>query len=575
MKKTILLILYFLLHNVMHGMSSSSANAPRVAMVQGQLVVTQPQPSATPLWYNPATQHPQTTATATIAAAACAVTNATTEIKEIKENYDTRSVRQIKQLTRAAIRHPKKADHNINLLQAVDIPGLNQMPKEVAQIILEQADFRPLLFPQALSVCQEFSRFEHNLTVNDARYIPALQKFLTAGDDGVARLWELKDNKATMVAAFRHNDKVKSASYIPELKLFLTTNADYTIRLWQLDEQNKGREVACFTHNGPIISATYIPALEQFLTASNDCTVRIWKLGDNYTPQQIAILNHEYPVTSAEYVPATNHYLTKSHNCARLWAFDNNNTIQEIAKVDHIGTHGMATYVPSHNLFISTGVYDAKIWKVGTSNTPELIATLQHEIPEGFVKSAAYIPEHDAFLTRSSGPCDPTTRLWTIDKNNKPQEFARFTHNTTTQSAQFIPERHQFITASWDKTARLWALDANKNAQELIRFVHPGKFPEAGVESAEYIPERNQFLTRSKNTVHVWNDPIPPRLTNNQVALLLMLKANRRTLWPYTKLNVEQMIVLNTFDEAIKNNLIAYYGIQEESEQKMCACTIQ
>jgi WD40 repeat protein len=111
----------------------------------------------------------------------------------------------------------------------------------------------------------------HAGPVNSIAYHPTGTQFVTAGPDGVIRLWEHPIRPGKLLAG--HTKPVQSVSMSTDGTLLATAGADQTIRLWQQD----GKSVATLEGHAHPIAATAVTLNKQFvLSGDAGGKIRVW-----------------------------------------------------------------------------------------------------------------------------------------------------------------------------------------------------------------------------------------------------------------------------------------------------------
>lgn len=119
---------------------------------------------------------------------------------------------------------------------------------------------------------------EHDGAVNAARFLPGGKRALSAGDDGIVRLWDLESG--ALVHAFKgHTAKIIDIAVSPDGRLAATASWDRSARLWNLAELKDGPVLK--GHKGPVNAVVFTSrdgSTDAFYSASYDGTVRLWNL---------------------------------------------------------------------------------------------------------------------------------------------------------------------------------------------------------------------------------------------------------------------------------------------------------
>ncbi len=181
-----------------------------------------------------------------------------------------------------------KATAEVNLLTtrsrelaAVALNQLTDNPQLALLIAIEAGQAAPTSQAEdalRLSMARAFpddGAFRHPAAVADARFSSDGEYLLTAGRDGVARLWDIASGK--VITAFRgHLGQVTRVAFSPTGRQIATTSTDQTARLWNLDT---GRTIAALAaHTGVVNDAAFSPDGALLVTGGADRTLRVWDL---------------------------------------------------------------------------------------------------------------------------------------------------------------------------------------------------------------------------------------------------------------------------------------------------------
>lgn len=119
---------------------------------------------------------------------------------------------------------------------------------------------------------------EHDGAVNAVAFLPGSKRALSAGDDGIVRLWELETGK--LLHAFKgHTGKIVDIDVSPDGKLAATASWDRSARLWDLEKLEPG--LVLDGHTGPVNAIAFTGTDSKttgVYTASYDGAIRDWDL---------------------------------------------------------------------------------------------------------------------------------------------------------------------------------------------------------------------------------------------------------------------------------------------------------
>ncbi|MFJ8027855.1 trypsin-like peptidase domain-containing protein, partial [Streptomyces sp. NPDC096311] len=180
----------------------------------------------------------------------------------------------------------------------------------------------------------EVARFEHGGPVGTAAFGPGGGQVLTAGGDGVVRVWA---TSGTEVSRFEQDEEIRGVSSGLSGTWAVTADDHGTTRIWDV---NGGEEIARFEHGGPVSIAAFGPGGTRVVTADDHGTTRIWDVNGG---EEIARFEHGGPVSIAAFGPGGTRVVTADdHGTTRIWDVNGG----EVSAFSHQGVVSAAVLSP-------------------------------------------------------------------------------------------------------------------------------------------------------------------------------------------------------------------------------------
>ena len=296
----------------------------------------------------------------------------------------------------------------------------------------------------------------HTGAVLCALYCEAADMFVTGGDDATIRLWPIHDvepdaesgaeeeeeaeedddviarpsaapQQAQPMVLREHTDRV--TGLVAYGSTIGSVSWDLSIRLWDVDqciremkggEEPKSTHVLIDAHDDYILSMAHSPELAQIASASADQGVKLWNLDSEVEPSEDA--------SSGSLVPEGR---KGKLLCGTLNGHE--------ADVSHV------KWNPVHGLWV-TGSEDhtVKMW------TPEGVCKWEIR-PPGDAVTALAIDLNGFILVASM---DAAVRVYDAETQEVVQQHNG--HSDAVRCIIHVPEKSQYLTASWDRTIRVW-----------------------------------------------------------------------------------------------------------------------
>lgn len=279
------------------------------------------------------------------------------------------------------------------------------------------------------------TNLRHNGPIYSAVFSPDGTRILTASEDGIAKIWDLKGN---VLAEVKHDARVMSGVFSPDGSRILTISWDKTVKLWDM----KGTLLLDLKHDWIVSTGAFSYDGQQILTASRDGKTRIWSLDGKV----LSMLPYDKIVSSAVFSTDNQRLLTAGWDkTVKVWDIKNEGKPSLFLDLEHKNTISSAVFSPDGQRILSA-------LEQGTLYLWNLKGELlfEFEIKEG-VSSAIFSPDGQRICTTSS---TGDVKLWNL--NGK--LISKFKYDALLYSASFSPDGYFLVTTSEDGTAKVWNL---------------------------------------------------------------------------------------------------------------------
>jgi WD40 repeat protein len=280
--------------------------------------------------------------------------------------------------------------------------------------------------------------FDHGAPITVARFSPGGDTLLTAGADGVVKLWSARDGRLfqTLVLGVA----VRSAQYDDKGDRVVAAGGR-RVRLWQV-----GRSAPSWTHRfrRPVTDA--VPNADGSLVAviGNDPDAMLYRGGSGVLVRR---LDQGDFVKSVAFSPNGKEVVTGGRNdTARIWDVASGRMTAEL-KGHTQDVIAVAFSADGDSVATASTDGTARTWSVSDGASQAVFAG--HAGP---LTSVEFSPD-SRFLLTASG--DRTARVW---RNTGSPEVAALLagDDDAVTGAEYSPDGTRVLTASDDGTARLW-----------------------------------------------------------------------------------------------------------------------
>jgi len=216
-------------------------------------------------------------------------------------------------------------------------------------------------------------KLKHPGRVMSACFSPDGSQIVTACLNGEAFGWEVVSGKANSFRA-KHADAVISAAFSCNGRMIVTASRDRTARIWN---SGNGRAIGPpLTHDSWVNHATFSPDDQKVITSSFDREVRVWEVpsGKRIRPE----MKHGDGVESAEFSPDGRLIVTASlDGTARLWLADSLLPLPANPILRHSDRLSHASFSPDSRCVLTTCEDGTvRVWDLAGSVVPPVAERL-------------------------------------------------------------------------------------------------------------------------------------------------------------------------------------------------------
>jgi hypothetical protein len=186
-------------------------------------------------------------------------------------------------------------------------------------------DWNEPVVPAAEAMLHELLNYVGGTTLSSHRF-PVLSagfapdgRLVTAGDDRIVRVWDLKNPQAEPLALLEQEASILSVGFAPDGRL-VTAGENGTLRVWDLKDPQA--EPLVLRGHERWILAMGISSDGQLVTASQIGTARVWDL-KNLQAEPLDLQGHESSIRVLEFAPDGRLVTAGDDRTVRVWDLKN------------------------------------------------------------------------------------------------------------------------------------------------------------------------------------------------------------------------------------------------------------
>jgi eukaryotic-like serine/threonine-protein kinase len=287
----------------------------------------------------------------------------------------------------------------------------------------------------------------HQGSVRAVGFSPDGRTVLTAGDDGLARLWDARTGHPAGLV-LNHGSVIRAAAFSPDGRTVLTAGDDGLARLW--DVQTGQPTGPVLRHDGPILTAAFNVDGGTLATGGRDGTARLWDATTGeprFTPMRLPM-----PVTVVAFSPDGTRLVTGHGDALQLWDVATGRAVgRPLIAQPGIPVH-TAGYRPDGR-WLAAGYYDTTVrfW-----DTARGLCDSAEYLHQGHVRGLAFSRDSQRFVSVGD---DNTARFWDpapLPRIGQNASEPPLVHPAHVLAVAFSPDGRSVVTGCEDRAARLW-----------------------------------------------------------------------------------------------------------------------
>lgn len=304
----------------------------------------------------------------------------------------------------------------------------------------------------------------HKGPVRAVGVTPDGQNIVTGGDDGVVRIWNVRDGSTTRLLAAGHTGPILALALSPDGKLILTGSADKTAKLMLL---SGGNVIRTFTgHQGPVRSVAFSPFGDRLATADALGCMKVWETADG---RGVIAFGHTarngtavQPIQKVTFTDNGGLLSASADSTLKTWTFAG--SWAEHKTWDAHESRVLALdFSPDGKLLATAGGEptrsgELKLWEVGKG----LLARSQESLHSDTVFAVRFSPDGTKL---ASAAADKFLKVTSVSDGKLLRSFEGHTHHV--MAVDWKSDGKQLVSGGADSVIKVWDFDSGDQIRTL------------------------------------------------------------------------------------------------------------
>jgi WD40 repeat protein len=287
--------------------------------------------------------------------------------------------------------------------------------------------------------------------VSAIHYDPTGARIVTATDKGSLIIWDSKTG-GQLHDLQGHTDAISTAFFSHDGKKLVSASADHTARIWEV---SSGRQLYPLSHKSDVTMAVFSTNDQLVVTASRDSTMKLW---DANTGALLFKQDCNDWVSSAQFSHDGKKIVLTIGKAVWVWDVSQKKFLFKMDDPDHY-FYQNAVFSPDDMTIITVPLQNGfiRIWDAATGRG---LHELRGDIPDAIVTENRPDNENRCFAIGPDrkkivvGSGDGSVKLWDIRSGRLLQTFKG--HTDYINGLAFSPDGRNILSLSQDNTIKVW-----------------------------------------------------------------------------------------------------------------------